>query len=433
MLPRAFVASAATLAATLTITTWVLADRLEDTFAIPLDHPAIQYSERPANDSVSRLDKKLAAGQARLDFAANGLGYLPSVLQQLGVSVDSQALVFSRTSIQSERISPRTPRAIYFSDDVAVGYVQNGDLELAALDPRQGVIFYSLDGQKSAKPSFARREDCLRCHQGPVSLAIPGLMISSVHPATGQREQHGASFMTDHRSPIEQRWGGWYVTGTTGAQTHLGNNPALADPIHPGPGSNEGTQNVTSLAAMFDTSRYLAPTSDLVALMTLEHQVRMTNLLIRIGWDARIAQYDKTANDEATRKQMAAEIDELAGYMLFVDEAPLRAPVAGVSAFTKTFPQRGPHDEQGRSLRDFDLQKRLFKYPLSYMIYSPAFDGLPATALAPLYQKLYDVLTGKDQSGAFARISSEDRASVLAILRDTKANLPAYWSAPAHQ
>jgi len=130
---------------------------------------------------------------------------------------------------------------------------------------------------------------------------------------------------------------------------------------------------------------------------------------------------------------MAAEIDELAGYMLFVDEAPLRAPVAGVSTFTKTFPQRGPRDQQGRSLRDFDLQKRLFKYPLSYMIYSPAFDGLPATALAPLYQKLYDVLTGKDKSAAFARISSEDRANVLAILRDTKPNLPAYWRAAANQ
>jgi hypothetical protein len=252
-------------------------------------------------------------------------------------------------------------------------------------------------------------------------------MISSIHPRTGnQRDPHGASFMTDHRAPLSQRWGGWYVTGTTGAQAHLGNNIALVDPVKSGPPA-EGTQNVTSLAGMFDTSRYLAPTSDLVALMTLEHQVRMTNLLIRIGWDARIAQYDKKTNDEATRKQMASEIAELVGYMLFADEAPLGGPVAGVSTFAKMFPERGPRDQQGRSLRDFDLQKRLFKYPLSYMVYSPAFDGLPAAALGAVYQKLYDVLTGKDQSETFASISAEDRASILAILRDTKPSLPAYW------
>ncbi len=397
---------------------WAFVESLEEALYVPPDHPAIQYAKQPANDPVARLAKKIESGQVKLDYAAGGLGYLPALLKQLDVPVDSQVLVFSKGSIQAEHISPRTPRAIYFNDDVAVGYVQNGDaLELTGLDPVRGVYLYTLDTPKSAKVEFGRRSDCLRCHEGPPTLAVPGLMVSSVHPRTDAREGHGSSFITDDRVPIAERWGGWYVTGTTGAQTHYGNNVALIDPLHPGDASpNEVTQNQTSLAAFFDTSRYLASTSDIVALMTLEHQARMTNLLVRIGWDARIALYDKKW-DEA---QMNSEIEQMVTYMLFADEAPLKAPVTGVSTFTKTFAARGQRDRQGRSLRDFDLKTRLFRYPLSYMIYSAAFDNLPDRARDLVYQRLY------------ARLSAEKRADVLEIVRETKPNLPAFWrDAPA--
>src|ERR1035438_6728232 len=125
---------------------WALADALEDTLYIPLDHPAIQYSKASGNDPVGRLDKQLESGKAKLEYSPNGWGYLPALLKQLGVNIDSQVLVFSRTSIQTNRISPRTPRAIYFNDDVTVGYVQNGEaLELTSLDPRQGIYLYTLD------------------------------------------------------------------------------------------------------------------------------------------------------------------------------------------------------------------------------------------------------------------------------------------------
>jgi len=410
----------------------LLAGRLEDTIFIPLDHPAILYAGA-TTDPVGRLAKRLAAGQLKLDYAPNGWGYLPALLKELGIPADSQVLVFSRTSIQVERISPRTPRAIYFNDDSSIGYVQNGEvLELTSLDPRQGVILYSLDPARSPRPVIARRDDCLRCHQGPVTLAVPGLLISSVHPSAGPGQEHGNAMMTDHRTPFNQRWGGWYVTGTHGAQTHLGNNRALADPIHPGPASLEGTQNVTDLSPWFDTSRYLVPTSDLVALLVLEHQTRMTNLLIRIGWDARIAQHDGALVTQGA--QLNAEIDELVAYMLFGDEAPLRQPVAGVSGFSKTFQQRGPRDKQGRSLRDFDLQTRLFRYPLSYMIYSPAFDGLPGLVRDRIYRRLYEILTGQDSSASVGglslkNLSADDRRAILEIVRETKPNLPAYWTA----
>ena len=392
--------------------------RLEDKFYIPLDDPAIRYTE-PPHDPVAQLEARLESGQARLDYNPNGQSYLASILRALGINTDSQVLVFSKTSIQQPKISPRTPRAIYFNDEVSVGFVQGGEvLEITSLDPKQGVILYTLDTDKSDKPEFSRRDDCLKCHQGPVTLGVPGLLVSSVRPRTEGRESHGSAYMTDHRSPLEERWGGWYVTGTTGDQKHLGNNINLVDPLAPGGPAGPDSQNVTSLAAYFDTSRYLAPTSDLVALMTLEHQTRMTNLITRVGWDARINPKDPDLN---------SEIEQMLGYMLYTDEAPLKAPVAGVSSFTRTFPQRGPRDHQGRSLRDFDLQTRLFRYPLSYMIYSPAFDNLPAAVRDRVYQRLYDILTGKDQSKPFAGLATADRRAVLEILRDTKPNLPGYW------
>jgi hypothetical protein len=417
---------------TLAVSAVVFADRLEDTFYVPLDDPAIQYAG-PVSDPVAHLEKGLESQKTKLDYAPNGWGYLPAVLKQLNINIDSQVLVFSRTSIQTSHISPQTPRAIYFNDDTAVGFVQNGEvLELTAIDPKQGVVLYTLDTEKSDRPEFARRDDCLRCHQGAPTMGIPGLIISSVHPITDAeaRESHGSAFITDDRTSIEERWGGWYVTGTSGSQVHLGNNPELTDPLNPGRASKEGTQNLTSLADRFNTSRYLAPTSDIVALMTLEHQTRMNNLMTRIGWDARIALREgKGTLDPAARDRINPEIEEMLGYMLFVDEEPLKQPVAGVSTFTKTFPARGPRDAKGRSLRDFDLQKRLFRYPLSFLIYSAAFDGMPDVVHDRVYQRLYDVLTGKDTSKTFAGISAADRQAVLEIVRATKPNLPKYWLA----
>jgi len=387
---------------------WLAAQRLEDTFYIPLDDPAIQYSQRAARDPVARLQQRVEKGEVKLEAASNGLGYLPAVLQQLDVNPDSQALVFSKTSTQAERIGPRTPRAIYFNDDVTVGFVRDSDvLEIASLDPQQGVQFYVL--VKVAEPAFAESQGCLRCHQGAATLGIPGLLISSVHPVSSTRQEHGNAFMTDQRTPLSGRWGGWYVTGTTGPQTHLGNNTNLVDPVRSGGPSAQPTQNLTSLGDMFDTSRYLAPTSDIVALMTLEHQTRMTNLMIRIGWDGRRG---------VPTDQLNPEIEELLKYMLFLDEEPLRSPVKGVSTFTETFSRRGPRDSQGRSLRDFDLKTRLFRYPLSYMIYSAAFDGLPDQVRVRIYQRLYERLSSD---------SSETAKAILDIVRATKAGLPDYW------
>ena len=406
------------LAAAILGATWLLAARLEDTFYVPLDDPAIHYAQKTGDDAVARLGKKVESGEVKLDYAPNGFGYLPALLKELDIDVDSQALVFSKTSIQANHISPATPRAIYFNDDVSVGFVRGGDvLEITALDPRQGIQLYSIDTDRVEKPDFSQRDDCLQCHQGPATLGVPGLLVSSVHPSNGGRVgEHGNDYITDDRTPFAERWGGWYVTGTHGTQYDLGNNVNLVDPLHPGGASTEGTQNVLSLGNMFDTSKYLAPTSDIVALMVLEHQTRMTNLMTRIGWDVRIAQHDGKLKEEEAK--LDGEIDELADYMMFRDEAPLKSPVTGVSTFTKTFAERGPRDQQGRCLRDFDLKTRMFRYPLSYMIYSAAFDGMPEFARERVYRRLYDALNDP--------AATEGRA-IIEILRATKHDLPSYF------
>jgi hypothetical protein len=399
----------------------------EDTTILPLDHKAIQYATGPLNDPVTKLDRDLAAGKTKLEFNSQ-FGWLPSLLKHLDVNVDSQMLVFSKTSFQAPKIGPHAPRAIFFNDQVMVGSVQSGDvLELASLDPRQGFVFYTLDVHQTDQPRFDRRDVCLQCHQGPATLGVPGIMVASVYPdASGMPAFNLGMPVTDDRTSFQNRWGGWYVTGTHGGMVHRGNAVAR-DRTKPDVLDTKGTQNLTTLGTKLDEGSYLSRLSDIVALMTLEHQTRMTDLFIRLGWETRIAEQEGKMEDSATRARIDSEIDALTTYMLFADEAALYDPIEGVSGFTKTFAERGPRDSQGRSLRDFDLRKRIFKYPLSYMIYSPAFDGMPDTARERVYRRLFDVLTGVDNNPKFARLSDEDRRNILEIVRATKAKLPDYW------
>ena len=368
---------------------------------IPADHPAIHYA---TGDSLEDPVARLIRSKAHLAFREGGLGYLPDLLSKLGVNVDSQALVFSKTSVQANKISPRNPRAIYFNDEVAVGFVRGAtSMEIAAADPKQGIVFYTVEGDGTSEPVIARHQDCLHCHQGAATQGVPGVFIGSVFPGPTGLPNRSQAIITDHRTPFADRWGGWYVTAKSGEQPDRANSVA-PDPDQPEVLEREGMQNLTSLVRKFDVSGYLASTSDIVALMTFEHQTQMMNWITRIGWDVR------------TGANADSDADALVRYMLFEDEAPLKAPVEGVSTFTQTFPRRGPRDSQGRSLRDFDLQTRLFRYPLSYMIYSAPFNALPPAALERIYRRLYDVLSGP-----------RGNAAILSILRETKPDLPSYW------
>jgi hypothetical protein len=378
------------------------------------------------NDPVARLGRQLESGEVSLEFRP-GSGYLQSLLDRLEVKVDSQLLVFSKTSFQPQFISPKTPRAVFFNDRVAVGSVQGGDvLELMSLDPARGFIFYTLGARRSEAPRFVQRgAECAFCHL-PGNHGAAGLIVASVTPDPQGTPFFTGSFIgtTDQRTPFADRWGGWYVTGTHGSQKHMGNAVA-PDPDRPGDLDQSHSQNVTTLQDRVDLAPYLTSTSDIVALMTLAHQAGVTNRILGVS-----RQYERNQRgweSESAARALDETIDDLVGHMLTVDEEPLRDPIAGVSTFTTTFPAQGPRDHLGRSLRDFDLKTRLFRYRLSYMIYSEAFDAMPAGLQARVYQRLYDVLTGKDVRKRFAGLSAADRRTTLEILLETKPTLPPYW------
>ena len=381
-------------------------------------HPEINYLTGQTTDPVARLNARLASGEVQLRGEPTN-GYLRSILQALDVPVESQILVFSKTSFQASRIGPANPRAIYFNDQVAVGWVRGGDvLEFASHDATQGTVFYTL-AQPGTGPMTLRRNNtaCVQCHSSEATSFIPGMFIGSVYPEANGMPAYGPAYLTDHRTPFELRWGGWYVTGDHSG-SHLG-NAVVTDPTNLEAMATPETSHVRSLQGRFDPDGYLTLDSDLVALLVLEHQTHMLNLITRIGWEARIG------NDAG--RPLADAAAELVDYMLFVDEAALPDRVAGSTRFATVFQARGPRDPKGRSLRDLQLQGRLMKYPCSYLIYSPAFDALPAIAKAVIYQRLWEVLSDDDRSSRYDRLTLADRQAIVEILRATKSDLPDYF------
>ena len=336
------------------------------------------------------------------------------------MSIDSQVLVFSKTSFQAPRINPTNPRAIFFNDAVSVGWVRGGPvLEFVAQDPKQGSIFYTLEQSQSGTPQFERNDTCVMCHVSDATHYVPGLFVGSVFPSVNGTTMYGPAYTTDHRSPFELRWGGWFVTGTHQATRHMGNAVAT-DPSDLGAMITPETVHVTNLNGRFDMTGYLSPYSDIVALLVLEHQAQMLNLITRIGWEARVG-------GEVAQRPFASAVEEFVDYLLFVDESPLPGPISGPTPFAKRFSESGPRDARGRSLRDLDLTHRLLKYPCSYLIYSEPFDALPAEAKDAVYQRMWQVLNGRATDARYSALSADDRTAIIEILRDTKKDLPSYW------
>jgi hypothetical protein len=397
---------------------WLAIAQRRDVFVESRDHPAIGYSAAPTSDLVSAFNGKLESGAAALK-RDDSTGYLRSVLEAFNVPVESQMLVFSQTSFQADQIRMHNPRALYFTDTVAVGYVRGARLiEVAAQDPRQGVVFYELSQVATSKPMFKRSSECLACHLSWETLGVPGLMVQSVYPLKDENS-YVNGFTTVQGSPLEQRWGGWWVTGDAGGAKHIGNVPVMYN--DKGTRLPSPTRPLPSVDGLFDVKNYPTVYSDVVALLVMAHQTNMTNLITRIGWEARVAAASP-GPDASARVTEAAR--DLVDYMLFVDEAPLTGPVKGGSGFMEAFAAKGPRDAQGRSLREFDLRKRLFKYPCSYMIYTPAFDNLPPVAKNAVYTRLWEVLSGRETQPRYGALTPQDRQAVIAILRATKQDLP---------
>ena len=384
------------------------------------NHPAISYNTAPVHDAITDLSRKIQSGEVKLTYEPVH-GYLRSVLQALKVPVDSQMLVFSKTSFQAPRINPSNPRAIYFNDHMAVGFVRTGEvLEFISQDPTQGSMFYTMDNSPESTFEFKRNNvACILCHTSDATENVPGWFIGSVYPEKDGTTAYGPAITTDHRSPFDVRWGGWYVLANHRGDRHMG-NAVVSDPLDLRGMVTPQTTHLQNLDGKFDMNGYLSPYSDMVPLLVVEHQAHMMNLITRIGWEARVG--------AEVGRPLAQTAAEFVDYMLFVDEAPMPGPITGPSGFPKVFAAAGPRDSKGRSLRDIDLTTtRLMKYPCSYMIYSDAFDALPANAKEAVYARMWEILSGQDASPRYAVLSPEDRQAIVEILRETKDGLPEYF------
>ena len=388
------------------------------------EHPRIAYASRPTTDRVAALSQALVAGSRSLRREPQS-GYLASVLDALGVPVESQLLVFSKTGVQRAHTGPHTPRAIFYNLSVVVAHVPGAPfLELAAQDPQQGVVFYTLD-QTAASPALKRQTSCLTCHVSATTLDVPGMIVRSntVDEGGNVMPQFG-SYDVSHETPHPDRWGGWYVTSDPLAipyaqRAHTGNITFTRG------GSTSNQVFVDWLNSAPETRGYLSPQSDIVALLVFDHQMRAINLLTRLNWEARVAAAGTSAAG-APEPAIGKLANELADYLLFLSEQPPSVPLIARDGFAASLEPQAPKDSQGRSLAQLDLNTRLMRYPCSYMVYAEAFDGLPAAVKQLVYARMIDVLSSPDQRVSDARVSAADRRAVLEILRETKPDFPGH-------
>lgn len=396
----------------------------------------INYSQPSQNNPIAKLQREIDGGQRHLTYDEEH-GYLQSVLDALSISEESQVLVFSKTSFQLHAISPRRPRALYYDDKSYIGWVQSGDvLEIMTTDPERGEVFYTLRQEPEEKPQFVRdKGQCTVCHASSRTQRVPGGLVRSAFVNAGGMPHYGAgTFNTDQSSPLSERWGGWYVTGKHGAMRHMGNCIAR-DRDKPENIDREAGANVTDLGKIFPVDKYLTPHSDIVALMVLEHQLQMQNLVTLANYESRrSAHHDQVMNkalerdddyvSESTERRIASAGNKLLRYMLFADEAPLSDAIEGTSPFAQEFQEKGRKDSRGRSLRQLDLRRRLMKYPCSYMIETEMFDELPLDIKTFVAKRLRKVLEGRDQSEDFAHLTAADRKAIAEIVQETK---PDFW------
>jgi hypothetical protein len=330
--------------------------------------------------------------------------------------------VFSKTGVQRDYTGPATPRALYFNTSVVVGYIAGAPLlEIAAQDAQQGVQFYTVDQTEPERATFSRRTECLSCHISVSTLEVPGVIArSNIVGRDGGVMPRLGSFTVNHQTPHTERWGGWFVTADTTAPPYiqLGNLGNTTVAVHPTSGpvlfSNHAFVEWMGMAPA--ARPYPSELSDAAALMTFDHQMHAMNLLTRLNWEARLLSSGATRDGAA---EMERRVEELVDYLLFVGEAPLAVTVTPRPGLAAALAARIPHDAQGRSLAQFDLQTRLMRYPCSYMIYSPAFDGLPTALKQAVYRRLYAILSLEESDPKYAHISAASRRAIIDILHET--------------
>jgi hypothetical protein len=420
-------------------------DRLRTSTRYDIEYPVVNYSGPATHNRIWRLQQKMQSGEVKLAWDPK-FGFLRSLLKALEIDVDSQVLVFSRTSLQVEHINAHTPRAVYFNDDTYIGFVQDSPLiEIAAIDDELGAVFYAFDNRQDSTVTHLEREGgrCLTCHDtySMMGGGVPRVMVLSAPVEDGaDTRTYSSADETDDRTPIARRWGGWFVTGRTGTQTHLGNLSLREERGGDKLRDLQGRRmDINSVKQYLDTSHWPSDHSDVVALLVLEHQTQVQNLITRVSYKVRTvmardtavegsvpapvpaagprAWEDITSGDQKRLQQM---IEPLVRALFFQDAAPYGHRVEGSSGFAARVSNLGPKDTRGRTLRELDLDKRLMRYRLSFAIYSEQFDAMPRYALDYVYGRIVEVLQGRDSTGISASLPADERKAITEILIDTK-------------
>lgn len=381
-----------------------------DDSPVPYNQAPIDYEGPDANDPVARLIERLRE-RPDLLLAQGKQGYLKSVLQALDVPVSSQLLVYSKSSAQARLITPETPRAIYFNDEVYVGWVPESKvIEISSVDPHKGGMFYRLE-QNSQPPTITRDASCLLCHITSSTLRVPGHVVRSFLTDTQGQMLHGYSRIT-HDTPHPQRFGGWYITGEVGAQPHLGN---LVGRVHEtqrqaDPAFRNDIPHAGEFASL---AGYLSPHSDAVAHQVLIHQSHGHNLITRLNYEARL-------------NQELSALEPLVRYLVFADEAPWPKPMTGSTKYADWFQKQWAPDSEDRSLRQLNLQTRLFEYRLSYLIETRSFRSLPEQPRNQVLRRIGEILHGRDLQ--LQHQTAEERQAILGLLDE----LHPEWASELH-
>ncbi len=406
------------------------------------ENAPIRYSDTTPNDAAQRLESLMTAGKVKID-RTDAWTVLRDVMKQFDIPQESQVMVFSKTSKQNDRISPQTPRVVYFGDDAYVGYCLGGSIEVATIDPKLGPIFYLLDpNEEPAKPlHFQRDNSCLSCHGGPFTPEVPGVIVRSVYPGPeGHPIMSQGSTVVDTATPFTDRWGGWYVTGRHGSVLHRGNVTATEKNDQTIKIDFTAGANVTDLSKFFDVAPYKRKQSDIVALMVLEHQTSVQNILTKANQASLRAMHMQTSLQRELGETVMSEptgtarriidhsAEDVVEALLFKDEAVLPdGGIEGDPAFQTAFTKRAPQSSDGRSLKDFQLLHRLFKYRCSYMVYSLTFQHLTAPLKQTVLNRLWTILDGKDTTGQFTYLSETERGHIRRILAETLPGAPSAW------
>lgn len=387
--------------------------------AYDTEYPLMGYGKQAPTDRFSEVMMELAQQGVKLPYDAEGRGYLDSLLQALGIDPSSQVLVFSKTSLKQRFITPENPRMLFFNDEVYVGFVPGSrTLEIAVMDPNQGPVFFDFS-QEPADPEPFKQETsrCLRCHDtySMTGGGVPRFMLSSVIAGPdGNLVSHELSEITDPSTPIETRWGGWYVTGQSGKQIHRGNF-VVRDVSVLQNRPWQGEINQDELGKFVDLKAYPRQTSDIVALLVLQHQVDVQNQIVRLNYESRKL---LDAAPDAGADQLLPLVQPLLESMFMLHEAALADAVQGNSDYQHWFEEQGPKANDGRSLREFDLNTRTFKHRLSYLIYSDAVDALAEPVKQLLFARITAVLDG-EALGETA-LPADEREAIRTILQQTK-------------